>query len=162
MSRLSPEQFRETREYRSMTTKQKAFVNHYIVSEDEHEATKHAYVCKDDQVAKKYSYRVMAMPAVIMALAVYYQDNPSEMFAKLLWRKIVSGRLKETELEGMKLYARVKGLGSYANWMPGLEPDIKKAGSVIAHKKLAAARAAKTAEEEPQEQPAKKNLLNEF
>jgi hypothetical protein len=106
---LTPEQLKETQEYQSLTDKQSAFIDHYIVSSDAAAATKAAYNCKDDRVAKAYSYRVLKMPAVVMTLAVFHQDNEAEIFAKMLWSKIVAGRLKEHDVEAFKLYAKVKG-----------------------------------------------------
>lgn len=84
------------------------------------------YKYKDEESARVKSYQVLKTTAVSTILSLHYGESPASALAKIIRSRILRGTLKKQDLEGLRLYAELKGLTSSSH---PLEPDTKQEGN---------------------------------
>ena len=147
--RLSLEQVKETTEYKKLTPKQQLFVATYIAggladgNYDAVHATRTAYPCRSEEVARIMSYAIMANIRIIAVLNRHFGAEPIEEFLVLLDRAINNKRITIAQVNALKLKCDILG---YANRLPG----IKYATGVIPEDILEASRKERKAKKDAQ------------
>lgn len=133
--KLTLEQLRQFREYRDLTNRQKLFMEAYITNgEDRVKATLASYRCKNEEVAKSFSHRVIAMRGIVACMVLYYNDEQDDHFAATLLAMIKTGKITTEQVRAAQLYADVKG---YARRDPhvGTPVNIFREQEVVKEKK---------------------------
>jgi len=107
---LTLEELRITPEFQQLTEREKLFVATYISNGyDQTHAVRTAYDCKDDGVASRMSYRLLAHLRIVMVLARYREEVPKETFLHLLRRAGLKNGITREQLSAFRLYAEVNG-----------------------------------------------------
>ena len=125
--RLSLEQLKETPEYKRLTPKQQLFVATYVaggLSDGNYDAvlaTRTAYPCRSEEVARIMSYAIMANIRIIAVLNRHFGAEPIEEFLALLDRAINNKRITIAQVNALKLKCDILGL---ANRLPGFKSPI--------------------------------------
>ena len=110
MPKVPPEELAKTPEFQRLTQKQKLFVYTYCSNDyDLVNAVRTAYLCKNDEVARIMSYRLLSAINVAMCLSVHFGDTPIEGFLNVLERCIRSGKITSTQIKAFQLYAELQG-----------------------------------------------------
>jgi len=110
--KLSLEHLRETPEFLKLTKKQRLWIGEYILDYDQTRATKVAYQCKSDEVARIMSYSIVSSTKIIAVLNLHFNREPIEEFLDILDRAIYNRKLTPSQVEVLKLKADILGLGS--------------------------------------------------
>lgn len=120
--KLTLDEVMETPEYRALTPKQQLFVATYVEgglatgTYDRLDATRKAYVCKDEESVRVMSYAMMGNIRVIEALNRHFNTEPIEEFLQEVSRAIHNRRLSTAQVQALKIKADLLG---YAARLPG-------------------------------------------
>ncbi len=111
--RLPLEQLAQERCYLDLTPKQQKLVKTFIESNGNRIlAVTTAYDVKNAEVARVLSYEVFANPKIIACLAIYFQDDPLDVFKREVERAWRNRRLSVAQVQAMKIYCDLNGWGS--------------------------------------------------
>lgn len=147
--RLSLDQLKETPEYKKLTPKQQLFVATYVAggladgNYDAVLATRTAYPCRSEEVARIMSYAIMANIRIVAILNRHFGAEPIEEFLVLLDRAINNKKITIAQVNALKLKCDILG---YANRLPGM----KYAMGVIPEDVLENSRKARKAKKDEQ------------
>lgn len=120
--KLTLDELMDTPEYRALTPKQQLFVATYVEgglatgTYDRIDATRKAYVCKDEESVRVMSYAMMGNIRVIEALNRHFNTEPIEEFLQEVSRAIHNRRLSTAQVQALKIKADLLG---YAARLPG-------------------------------------------
>ena len=116
--RMPLDQLRLTQEYTRLTAKQKDFVETYVGmgamdgNYDAVNAVRHAYKCKNDEVARIMSYALLANINIVAVLNRHFAADPIDQFIQTLDRAVHNKKLTIAQLQALKLYCEVMGFGT--------------------------------------------------
>jgi hypothetical protein len=116
--RLSLSELEKLPEYIRLTPKQKLFVATYCEgglvdgNYDPIAATQTAYQCKSLEIARVMSYALLANIRIIAILNRHFGTTPSEAFLEIVDRAIHNKKLTVTQMDAIRLKARLLGFDS--------------------------------------------------
>jgi hypothetical protein len=111
--RLSFEQLKQEPCFTNLTPKQRLMIETFIASNgDRVLAVKTAYNAKTLDIARVMAYELFENPKIIACLAIYFQDDPLDVFKRDVQRAWRNKRLSIAQVQAMKLYCDVNGWGS--------------------------------------------------
>jgi hypothetical protein len=125
-STMTKEAFHSTQSYLALTTRQRAWVDTFIDSQDAAMATKTAYGDnRDESYRAMLTRKVETSSKVIAALDVFYQRSEKDRFVRDL-RLNIQNSTGIARVESQKLLAKVLGLVS-----SDVEQPVCKVGDIV-------------------------------
>jgi len=117
---LTIEQLKETREFISLTPKQRAFVIAYITNGGDRVAAVYAsYSVSKDINANIMSYNLLSNPRIADVLDAYWQAESDEIVLKRLQRLMRKRKVDLGLIQAYRLYLSLKRTVETQNQKPG-------------------------------------------
>lgn len=108
--RIPIEKLEETEEFKSLTPKQKLFVQTYIASNyDRVVSIQTAFGCKNEKSARCFSYAVLKHPKIIAVMNIHFGTDPREEWLRMLERAAMRKDISATQLLAIKILGEAKG-----------------------------------------------------
>ena len=129
--RMPLEELVRTVEYSRLTPKQQLWISTYIESGalDERNydaifATRTAYNCRTEEVARVMSYSILDNVRVIAVLNLHFGADPLDAFLKTCERAAMNRRTTAVQMQILKIMAEAKGYISKLPVYPGTNASI--------------------------------------
>ena len=117
-SLMPKETFHASKEYLSLTSGQRKWVDIFIKTSDANRATREAYGATDDSYVAMFTKKIETSPRIIAALDLCFARSPRERFLRDLQNDIARST-GIARIEARRLFAKVAGLDG----LPSAEPD---------------------------------------
>jgi hypothetical protein len=103
---MSKEVFHSSKEYLSLTSGQRKWIDIFIESSDANSATREAYSSTDDAYVAMFTRKIETSPRIIAALDLYFGRTPREKFLRDLQNDIARSK-GIAKVEARRLYAKL-------------------------------------------------------
>ena len=103
---MSKETFHASREFLSLTEKQRVWVDSFIETSDANLATREAYSADDDAYVAMFTRKIETSPRIIAALDLFFARSPREKFLRDLQNDIACSK-GIAKVEARRLYAKM-------------------------------------------------------
>jgi len=121
------EDFHASKNYLSLTSGQRRWIDIFIETSDPNRATREAYGATDDAYIAMFTRKIETSPRIIAALDLFFARSPREKFLRDLQTDIARAK-GVAKIEARRLYAKVAGLdGSESE--PAAESRIPEGGT---------------------------------
>jgi hypothetical protein len=105
-STMSKEALHASKEYLSLTSGQKRWIDAFVETSDANRATREAYGASDDAYIAMFTRKIESSPRIIAALDLFYGRSPKEKFLRDLQNDISRSK-GIAKIEARRLYAKM-------------------------------------------------------
>ena len=108
-------ELQQSEEFGSLTTKQRLFVTKLAQAYldgglfDASAATAYAFTCKTPQIARRFSYQLLAHPKIILVLNRFFGSTPQPDFLKAVERAAAHRKLTVRQIRSLQIMAKDSG-----------------------------------------------------
>jgi hypothetical protein len=105
-STMSKEAFHSSKEYLSLTSGQRKWIDAFLATSDANGATREGYGATDDAYVAMFTRKIETSPRIIAALDLYFARSPREKFLRDLQNDIAHAK-GVAKIEARRLYAKM-------------------------------------------------------
>jgi len=108
-STISKEVFHSSKEYLSLTSGQKRWIDAFVETLDANLSTRKAYGASDDAYVAMFTRKIETSPRILAALDLFFVRSPREKFLRDLQNDIARST-GVARIEARRLFAKITGL----------------------------------------------------